>query len=237
MAVSLRSAPERTLSAKRVRDGSSAPRRAASASRSRLAMPHHAPLHRARDRTAGPGVVDRGPCRRRSGGDGGGAAAAGGRRVGRRPAGESGARGSSRRSAQVGRCPDSALKTDSTGTGKVSLDAGPDGGQQRLAVRLDGATVGARPHGAGRGAAGRPSSNSSCSAPGARLGQIGSPGRSGRPQVTDQYGNPVPGQAVRFRVSNGGVSPGRSRHRRRRARPRRAGPRPGNRESVPPWPR
>ena len=106
-----------------------------------------------------------------------------------------------------GSVPDSALKTDSTGQARFRWTLGRAAGQQRLAVRLDGARSGLDL--TARARSGGP----------AKLeflpfrAVLGSGRSVARPlvvQVTDQYGNPVPGQAVRFRVSNGGVSPGRA---------------------------
>jgi uncharacterized protein YggU (UPF0235/DUF167 family) len=106
----------------------------------------------------------------------------------------------------AGRPADSALVTDSTGRAKFAWTLGRTAGLQRLTVRLQGDTA--------------ETEITAVARPGkvVKLAFVNPPetGKAGRAlpkalvvQVTDSYGNPLPGQTVVFKAGSGSVNPTR----------------------------
>jgi hypothetical protein len=106
----------------------------------------------------------------------------------------------------AGRSEDGEISTDSTGRAKVTWTLGRTAGLQRLTARLQGDTA--------------ETEITAVARPGkaVKLAFVNPP-ESGRPgralpkplvvQVTDSYGNPIPGQTVVFKASSGSVTPTR----------------------------
>ncbi len=106
----------------------------------------------------------------------------------------------------AGRVSDSTIVTDAAGRGKIAWTLGKVAGLQRLAIRLDGDTAEVEVTALAR--PGRPAGLAFVSPPKSAT--------SGRPlskplvvQVTDAYGNPLPGQTVLFKATSGSVTPTR----------------------------
>jgi hypothetical protein len=106
----------------------------------------------------------------------------------------------------AGRSDDNEISTDSTGRAKVIWTLGRTAGLQRLTVRLQGDTA--------------ETEITAVARPGkaVKLAFVNPPesAKAGRAlpkpvmvQVTDSYGNPIPGQTVVFKASSGSVTPTR----------------------------
>jgi hypothetical protein len=106
----------------------------------------------------------------------------------------------------AGAVADSIVATSAAGQAKLAWTLGKAAGLQRLTIRLDGDTAEVEVTALAR--AGKPAGVAFVNPP--------KSGTSGRPlskplvvQVTDAYGNPLPGQTVLFKATSGSITPTR----------------------------
>jgi hypothetical protein len=108
---------------------------------------------------------------------------------------------------KAGGIPDSAMRTDSTGQARLRWTLGRAAGQQRMAVRLDGTSMGLDLTARARS---RAAARLEFLPFHATLGSGRSVQASLLVTVTDEFGNPVADRTVRFRSASGSVTPARA---------------------------